>query len=146
MLLGNPTLPGWQRWMVAPSHASRRPDVTRTSHESARRNKTPPATARLAKIVPQLPPSLVASASPTLDPRSRRDREGFCGRGGCIPSACASTKLWQRTQAVTCLADDPTASTASSTPKKPSPIKIHMKLFARKSQKRRRHMQRRQNQ
>ena len=47
MLLGNPTLPGWQRWMLAPSDAFRKPDVTRTSHESARRNKTPPATTQL---------------------------------------------------------------------------------------------------
>ena len=30
--------------MLAPSDASRKPDVTRTSHESTRRNKTPPAT------------------------------------------------------------------------------------------------------
>ena len=26
MLLGNPTLPGWQGWMLAPSNASRKPD------------------------------------------------------------------------------------------------------------------------
>ena len=51
MLLGDPTFPGWQRWMLAPSDASRRPDDTRTSHESARGNKTTPATIQAPTVL-----------------------------------------------------------------------------------------------
>ena len=36
MLLGNPTVPGWQRWMLAPSGASRKPDLTRLAAMDAR--------------------------------------------------------------------------------------------------------------
>ena len=35
--------PDVTRWVAMDAHASRRPDVTRTSHESARRNNTAPA-------------------------------------------------------------------------------------------------------
>ena len=36
MRLGNPTLPGWQRWMLAPSNAFRKPDTTRLATMNAR--------------------------------------------------------------------------------------------------------------